>query len=474
MMQHLIFSPIYIFLFVLKIYGSTKITNRKKEIIMNRKYSACYRGRNSSKLFFFYKIYFVNPTYKIKDKSSKSLKGLHEQKQDELVENGNANKGKILSNKRMCEQDLVNNNKKEKERNEKDAETKKNIKKRANKISSKRKSSQKKSLQKKSLQKKSSQKKGSLKTQLTQELLNKIVQKEETKKTDKENKENKENEIKECDILKYFKIQKDGSIIGGIDAEENKKIINSTYMKKLLKKYNLKEEDILNNIKKSEQNIDGVLNNFDDEKHLEEEAKENEVFFTSFMNDTNNNIYSEELFNFHTISKKLKNILKEVIQVFLLKAENQFRELMDTKSALENINNSEDILQSFVSLLKNEYLFADLSKDTLLEITKKAVLLSYINKTFSNDFENFEWHRTLENTIYMSIKNTNVKIKTIIYSLNSISVTLRNKKEYTPESTETDDEYESVEDVIKNSLYEYEQANNLNFVNTFNVYISLN
>ncbi|CRH04019.1 conserved Plasmodium protein, unknown function [Plasmodium relictum] len=264
-------------------------------------------------------------------------------------------------------------------------------------------------------------------------------------------------------FLKYFKLQ-DNSLTSELNPEQSKEIINSNNFKKLMIELNLKEDEILRMLNKSEKDVSHLINKNLTIEEIEKKAKnedlQNEKLFGTFMD--NNNSKIGNLINFKKIGKKYKDVIREVIILFLNKKKN-FIVMMN------NIENDNEI-KNYICVLKENILFKDFNDEILTEIAKKSILIGYLNQKFSNDNKNFEWNRNLEKCISLSINNNNFKVKEIIYYNNSININIESMKRTDIDSSE----YDEIENYIRNSIEAYEKMNDLDILSYFNILISIN
>ncbi|SCP06293.1 conserved Plasmodium protein, unknown function [Plasmodium ovale] len=295
---------------------------------------------------------------------------------------------------------------------------------------------------------------------ISKSLLNNIT---DNKICDDSNNISKELENENFDLLKYFKVENDESLISDIKPEKSKEIIGSDHFKKLMKDLNLNEEEILSLLKRSEKNVTSLINKNLTVEEIKKKAKnedmENEKLFDTYMN--NNYLKIGNFISFKKMSKKYKDVIKQVI-FLLLNKEKKFCEMI---KHVEDMNY--DIRSHYFSILKENELFKDLNDDILTEIVKKSVLMGYLNEKFSNDIHNFEWNRDLQYVISSSIDNDNFKLKDIMYSSNSLNIAITNTQNVPMDSNEYDD----VECLIKNSIEEYQNSNKLNILSSFGIFV---
>ncbi|KJP85467.1 hypothetical protein AK88_04906 [Plasmodium fragile] len=261
-------------------------------------------------------------------------------------------------------------------------------------------------------------------------------------------------------FFEHFTSENDNSLVSNLKPEESKELIDSDYFKKMMDDLNLKEEEIMKQLKRSEKNVSNLINKNlsleQIEKNATNEEAQNEKLFDTYMNSNSSKVGN--FINFKKIGKKYKDVISHVIAIFLSKGK-KFTEM------IKLIEEDKNEINMCVSLLEENDLFNNLSKDVLTEIVKKSVLLGHLNEKFSNDAENFEWSKQIENCIMQSVSNIDFKIKLITYSNNSISVTVVSSKSVHIDS----DEYDEIEGSIKNALEEYERANGLDIFSSFNI-----
>ncbi|GAW83098.1 hypothetical protein, conserved [Plasmodium gonderi] len=290
------------------------------------------------------------------------------------------------------------------------------------------------------------------------ELLKNIKENEISKD---ENNASNETENSNLNLMEHFTTGDDNSLISNLKPEESKELINSDHFKKIMKDINLKEEEIMDLLNRSEKNVSNLINKNLTLEQIEKNAKneeiQNEKLFDVYMNSNSSKIGN--FINFKKIGKKYKDVIAHVITIFLNKKK-KFSEMI-------NLIEDKNEINQYVSLLKEDILFNDLNNDVITEIVKKSVLMGYLNEKFSNDAENFEWNRQVENCIVQAVRNSHFNIKIITYSDNSINVTVDSPKYLNIDS----DEYDVVEGSIKTSLEEYERINNLEICSAFNVLV---
>ncbi|GAB68575.1 hypothetical protein PCYB_134490 [Plasmodium cynomolgi strain B] len=271
-----------------------------------------------------------------------------------------------------------------------------------------------------------------------------------------------ETEKENFNFLEHFTSEDDNSLVSNLKAEESKKLIDSDYFKKMMEDLNLKEEEIMKLLKRSEKNVSNLINKNLSLEQIEKNAKneeaQNEELFDTYMNSNSSKVGN--FINFKKIGKKYKEVISHVIAIFLSKGK-KFTEM------IKLIEEDKNEINMCTSLLEENVLFNNLSKDVLIEIVKKSILLGHLNEKFSNDAENFEWSKQIESCIMQSVCNHNFKIKLITYSNNSISVTVVSSKSVHIDS----DEYDEIEGSIKNALEEYERANGLDIFSSFNILV---
>ncbi|VUZ98419.1 conserved Plasmodium protein, unknown function [Plasmodium vivax] len=263
-------------------------------------------------------------------------------------------------------------------------------------------------------------------------------------------------------LLEHFTSEGDNSLVSNLKPEESKELIDSNYFKKMMDDLNLKEEEIMKLLKRSEKNVSSLINKNLSLEQIEKNAKneeaQNEELFDTYMNSNSSKVGN--FINFKKIGKKYKDVISHVIAIFLSKGK-KFTEMA------KQIEEDKNEINMCVSLLEENILFNSLSKDVIIEIVKKSVLLGHLNEKFSNDAENFEWSKQVESCIMQSVCNHNFKIKFITYSNNSISVTVVSSKNVHIDS----DEYDEIEASIKNALEDYERANGLDIFSSFNILV---
>ncbi|CAA9990490.1 conserved Plasmodium protein, unknown function [Plasmodium knowlesi strain H] len=270
-----------------------------------------------------------------------------------------------------------------------------------------------------------------------------------------------ENEKENFNFLEHFTSEDDNSLVSNLKPEESKELIDSDYFKRMMDDLNLTEEEIMKQLKRSEKNVSSLINKNLSLEQIEKNAKneeaQNEKLFDTYMNSNSSKVGN--FINFKKIGKKYKEVISHVIAIFLSKGK-KFTEMIKLIEEKNEIN-------MCISLLEENVLFKNLSKDVLTEIVNKSILFGHLNEKFSNDAENFEWSKKIESCIMHSICNPNFKVKLITYSNNSISVTVVSSKSVHIDS----DEHDEIEGSIKNALEEYERANGLDIFSSFNILV---
>ncbi|EUD65767.1 hypothetical protein C922_03750 [Plasmodium inui San Antonio 1] len=297
---------------------------------------------------------------------------------------------------------------------------------------------------------------------IDQELIKNI---KENKNGDDASTPSSETEKENFNFLEHFTSEDDNSLVSNLKPEESKELIDSDYFKKMMDELNLKEEEIMKLLKRSEKNVSNLINKNLSLEQIEKNAKneeaQNEQLFDTYMNSNSSKVGN--FINFKKIGKKYKDVISHVIAIFLSKGK-KFTEMVKL------IEEDKNEIDRCTSLLEGDVLFNNLSKNVITEIVKKSVLLGHLNEKFSNDAENFEWSKEIESCIMQSVCNQNFKIKLITYSNNSISVTLVSSKSVHIDS----EEYDEIEGSIKNALEEYEGANGLDIFSSFNILVHFN
>ncbi|ANQ10759.1 Uncharacterized protein PCOAH_00050170 [Plasmodium coatneyi] len=266
-------------------------------------------------------------------------------------------------------------------------------------------------------------------------------------------------------FLEHFTTEGENSLVSNLKPEESKELIDSDHFKKMMDDLNIKEEEIMKQLTRSEKNVSSLINKNLSLEQIEKNAKneeaQNEELFDTYMNSNSSKVGN--FINFKKIGKKYKDVISHVIAIFLSKGK-KFTEM------IKLIEEDKSEINMCISLLEEDVLFNNLSKDVLMEIVKKSVLFGHLNEKFSNDAENFEWSKQIERCIMQSVCNHNFKIKLITYSHNSISVTVVSMKSVHIDSDEHD-EYDEIEGSIKNALEEYERVNGLDILSSFNILV---
>ncbi|KOB61725.1 hypothetical protein PFHG_03460 [Plasmodium falciparum HB3] len=283
---------------------------------------------------------------------------------------------------------------------------------------------------------------------------------EENKCLNEKEKHKKELENEEFDLLNYFRME-ENSLKSQINPEKSKDIIRSEHFKQMMSDLNIKEDDVLQMLKRSEKDVTHFINKnltLDEiQKKAESDDEHNEKLFDIYMN--NKSINFLENINFKRIGKKYKDIVKEVIDIFIDKNFN-FNELIKYIDEDEQKNNC-------IYILKENILFKDLDNATLFEIIKKSILIAYLNITFSNDIHNYDWNAQIENYITTSLNTQYYRINEISYSNNSININIK----YIKNDKDNVNQHEEIEYNIKDSIRQYEHNNNLNILSNFNIFI---
>ncbi|SOV82463.1 conserved Plasmodium protein, unknown function [Plasmodium sp. gorilla clade G3] len=283
---------------------------------------------------------------------------------------------------------------------------------------------------------------------------------EENKCLEEKEKHKKDLENEEFDLLNYFRME-ENTLKSQINPEKSKDIIRSKHFKQMMSDMNIKEDDVLQMLKRSEKDVTHFINKnltLDEiQKKAQNDDEHNEKLFDIYMN--NKSINFLENINFKRIGKKYKDIVKEVIDMFIDKNYN-FNELIKYIDKDEQKNNC-------ISILKENILFKDLDNATLFEIIKKSILIAYLNITFSNDIHNYDWNAQIENYITTSINTEYYRINEISYSNNSININIK----YIKNDKDNINEHEEIEYNIKDSIRQYEHNNNLNILSNFNIFI---
>ncbi|SBT72446.1 conserved Plasmodium protein, unknown function [Plasmodium malariae] len=297
---------------------------------------------------------------------------------------------------------------------------------------------------------------------INKDLLNNIKE-NETQNT----RSNTTNELEDenFNLLNQFKVHEDNTLVSELTPAKSKELINCASFKKLMVELNLKEKDVLRLIKKNENSVSTLINQNLSLEQIKNKAQneeaQNEELFGTFMNNDSSKIGN--IINFKKVSKEYKEIIREVILLFLGKKV-KFSEII--KQMGEKIC---DMNNYCLSILKENILFKELNNETLNEIIKKSVLIGHLNEKFSNDAQNFEWTRQIENYIFDSINNANFKVKEISYSSNTINVSVTCIKNVSMDSNEYDD----IECSIHSSLEQYEKANNLDILSFFKILVNI-
>ncbi|KYN95731.1 hypothetical protein PGSY75_1411800, partial [Plasmodium gaboni] len=283
---------------------------------------------------------------------------------------------------------------------------------------------------------------------------------EENKCLDEKEKHKKELENEEFDLLNYFRME-ENTLKSQINPEKSKDIIRSEHFKQMMNDMNIKEDDVLQMLKKSEKDVTHFINKnltLDEiQKKAQNDDEYNEKLFDIYMN--NKSINFLENINFKRIGKKYKDIVIEVIDMFIDKKYN-FNELIKNIDEDEQKNNC-------ITTLKENILFKDLDDATLFEIIKKSILIAYLNITFSNDIHNYDWNAQIENYITTSLNTQYYRLNEISYSNNSINISVK----YIKNDKDHVNEHEEIEHNIKDSIKQYEHNNNLNILSNFNIFI---
>ncbi|ETB59501.1 hypothetical protein YYC_02969 [Plasmodium yoelii 17X] len=266
------------------------------------------------------------------------------------------------------------------------------------------------------------------------------------------------------DILKHFNVENDNSLISNVDPEKSTELINSNYFKNMMKELNLNEDDILKMLRKNEKNVTKLISENltveQIEKKAKNEEKRDEELFDTYMN---SNIKIGNYISFKKVGKKYKDIIKEVINILLYKN-------IQFKDIIKDVEEGKYEINKLISILKHHDPFKDLDNCVLNEIIKKSVLMGYLNEKFSNDIQDFEWNKNFENIIFNSINNDNFKLRDVLYSYNSINISIANTKKTNIDS----EEYDEIEDSIKYSISEYEKNNSLDILSFFSIFFNFN